>query len=58
MKKALLELKNEDLIDMDDNIIKFCVSEFCLLVIKLSIQNMIDAWNARTIPGIYFWITI
>lgn len=51
-------MKNCDSLDMEDAMIKYCVSEFLHFLSKVSIQNAIDAWNFRNVPGVYsFFIT-
>ena len=58
VKSVLVRMKNCDILDMEDDIIKYCVSEFLHLLFKVSIQNAIDAWNFRSVPGVYIFISV
>ncbi|XP_020914298.2 uncharacterized protein LOC110251890 [Exaiptasia diaphana] len=51
MKRVLVNMKGRDLLDMEDDCWKGCMSEFLISVCRSSIQNLIDAWNSRSIPG-------
>ena len=53
MKSVLVRLKNCDMIAMEDENTKYCVSEFLITLSRCSAQNVIDAWNSRSITGVY-----
>ena len=42
---------NGDLIDMDDDLVKFSVSYFPTKVAAIRIKQVFDCWNQHTIPG-------
>ena len=42
---------NEDLINMDDDMNKFCVSWFTSRVADIGIKQVISSWNNHAIPG-------
>ena len=50
IKSLLSEMANEDLIDMDDQCTKFCISEFAQSCCRIGIKKFVSAWNAHTIP--------
>lgn len=42
---------NDDLIDMDDDLVKFSVSTFTTQVAAVGIKQVFDSWNQHPIPG-------
>ena len=44
-------MANDELIDMDDDITKFCVLWFISRVADTGIKQVIDGWNNHSIPG-------
>ena len=42
---------NDDLIDMDDDLVKFSVSNFATQVAAVGIKQVFDSWNQHPIPG-------
>lgn len=42
---------NDDLIDMDDDLVKFSVSTFTTQVAAVRIKQVFDSWNQHPIPG-------
>ncbi len=44
-------MANEELIDMEDDSTKFCVSWFVSRVADTGIKQVIDGWNNHPIPG-------
>ena len=51
IKRALNAMVNEDLINMDDDMNKFCVSWFTSRVADIGIKQVISSWNNHAIPG-------
>ena len=51
IKRALNAMVNEDLINMDDDMNKFCVSWFTSRIADIGIQQVISSWNNHAIPG-------
>ena len=44
-------MRNDDLIDMDDDLTKFSVSDFGTQVAAGGIKQVFDSWNQHPIPG-------
>ena len=44
-------MDNDQIIDMDCNVQKFCVSYVCCHIAAYGIQTVVDSWNSHTIPG-------
>ena len=55
IKKALMELDNNQMIDMLCEIQKFCVSFVACAVANHGLKIVIMSWNAHTIPGIIYF---
>jgi len=51
IKRALNAMVNEDLINMDDDMNKFCVSWFTSRTADIGIKQVISSWNNHPIPG-------
>lgn len=51
IKRALNTMVNEDLINMDDDMNKFCVSWFTSRTADIGIKRVISSWNNHPIPG-------
>ena len=51
IKKILNAMANDDIIDMTDEVTKFCVSWITLRVCDIGSRQVIDAWNNHPIPG-------
>ena len=51
IKRILNNMVNDDLIDMDDDLIKFSVSTFTTQVAAVGIKQVFDSWNQHPIPG-------
>lgn len=51
IKNALRVMEEEDLIDMEHEATKYCVSAVSLKVATSGMQQVVDAWNYHTIPG-------
>ena len=55
VKKALVELDNNQMIGMSCEIQKFCVSFVTCTVANHRLKIVIISWNAHTIPGIIYF---
>lgn len=44
-------MANDELINLDDDATKFCVSWFVSRVADTGIKQVIDSWNNHPIPG-------
>ncbi|KAL2076321.1 hypothetical protein ACEWY4_028073 [Coilia grayii] len=51
LKAALVDLLNKDLLNMEDNTVKFCTSQLLCQVSRIGVQRVVAAWNAHSIPG-------
>ena len=51
IKRVLNSMVNEDLLNMDDDMNKLCVSWFASRVADIGIKQVIASWNNHTIPG-------
>lgn len=51
IKRVLNTMVNDDLIDMDDDLVKFSVSTFTTQVAAVGIKQVFDSWNQHPIPG-------
>ena len=55
IKKALMELDNNQMIYMSYEIQKFCVLFVACAVANHGLKIVIMSWNAHTIPGIIYF---
>lgn len=51
IKRVLNNIVNDDLIDMDDDLVKFLVSTFTTQVAAVGIKQVFDSWNQHPIPS-------
>lgn len=51
IKRVLNNMVNDDLIDMDDDLVKFSASTSTTQVAAVGIKQVFDSWNQHPIPG-------
>ena len=51
LKAALVDLQDKELVNMEDNAVKFCTSKLLCQVSSIGIERVVGAWNAHAIPG-------
>ncbi|MGH0145794.1 UNVERIFIED_CONTAM: hypothetical protein FKN15_006326 [Acipenser sinensis] len=51
IKGALIQLVDQEQVDMEDNIVRHCISNLTCHICHLGINRVVQAWNAHRIPG-------
>ena len=44
-------MENDGVIDMEDEVTKFCVSWITKQVVMVGLKYAVDSWNSHPIPG-------
>ena len=53
LKYSLVRMDNDGVIDMENDVHKFCVSFITGEVAKVGLDRVVGAWNQHRIPGIF-----
>ena len=53
IKNALRRMEENNLIDMEFDDVKFCVSTVTLQFAHVGMQKVVQSWNNHSIPGSY-----
>ncbi|XP_049435131.1 uncharacterized protein LOC125890498 [Epinephelus fuscoguttatus] len=51
VKEALIQLQDQEVLNMDDNVTRYCTSNLTAELCKIGITRAVHAWNAHRIPG-------
>ena len=51
LKTALTNMQQQNVIDMDCPVTKFCVSMMTSILCQVGIQSLISSWNHHHVPG-------
>ncbi|CAL9707210.1 unnamed protein product [Knipowitschia caucasica] len=51
LKGALVQLQDQEVINLEDNITRYCTSNLTGQLCKIGITRAVNAWNAHRIPG-------
>ena len=51
VKRALVDMENNGMIDIEDDVTKFCVSWVARQVVEVGLGYAVNSWNSHHIPG-------
>ncbi|KAK2907388.1 hypothetical protein Q8A67_006373 [Cirrhinus molitorella] len=49
--EALIQLADQEMIDMEDPTIRFCVPNLACQMSHIGVERVVDSWNAHRVPG-------
>ena len=54
LKAALINLSDQEVLDMDNSTVQYCVSNLSCQVASIGLQRFVDAWNCHPVQGILY----
>ena len=58
IKQILTQMDNDEIIDMSDETVKYCVSAVTCIVSSYGMQQVVSSWNMHPIASIHNTFTI